>query len=316
MAASGRYGLAISGSAACIGHWRSLWGIRDTILNWFPTHGYANRLEIAYAYAGPGGAWTSDATVTEGAYLVIQPYNASQFKNADGGSTRWQVVIAGKGTGSGTVGNKGGAALAIPAGAFCAALCPNGGWDDNAGNWAGNVLGGGFQALNIPANSASNFSNLFVASCERLSDVGAVNGVTLTFGWQQAEFGKQCMGHVGHFTPHVTTDLYPITLIGGMAYQFNVSAVSMFPGGYLPKKDNTTLNGAGTSAVDYGGTYSYGYTHDGRWCGRPMGLLDTTAQHNRGYLAGIFSQTQGQPSNIADGTGKWLPWNGMMIAIG
>jgi len=316
MAAKGRFGMSISGSAGTIGHWRSLWGIRDTILNWFAANGYANRLEIAYAYAGPGGAWTSDSLVTENAYLVVQPANVAAFKNADGGTTRWQVVIAGKGAGAGTVGAKGGAALAIPEKSFCIAFCPNGGWDDAEGNWAGNVLGSGFLTLNSPTFPGTNFSNLFIASSERLSSVGVVNGVSLTFGWMQAEFGKQVMAHVGHYTPHVGSDLYPICAIGGIAYQFPTSPQSLFPGGFLPRKDNLAVSNAGTSAVDFGGSYGYGYTHDGKWCGRPMGIIDTSAVHNRGYLTGLFAQTYGQPNNIADGTGKFLPWNGMMIAIG
>jgi hypothetical protein len=284
------------------GNTKALWHIYNTIQNWFPANGFANRFEIAYSDS-VGGDWLSETGPNDNAYIVIRPNAAYPW----GDATRWQLLVtarntAGAGTVAGVVGGR-----AIPGQNLYLSFSANGGWNDVTKTWSG-ALGTavviGFSAA-FTATAPSQFN---VMGTEHLTS-GVADGPVLSVIAIQ---GTNCGGFtVGKLTAHdPASEVYPCQFLYG-------TIVSGWNGaggtnGQVPAIGAAATNLAYTIAPVSG---SLGLSRTGKWAGKPVELIDRTMGRTVGFCTGFYSVDSSIADGAQDTANTFRVFDGYMFAI-
>lgn len=198
-------GSAANGWTACLYH---LYYFLNT---WLPAN-YPNRISIVEAYAGSGGAWTDQTTVTDDAFIVVQM--ADEWPD----TTQWQAVFAVRDANSaGTLGGTAGA-VAIPNDGMWCGIAPQGGWvtaDRNFGSSPFSLMrhiqGRGLDSSGIAlsADTLMNFGYMDRVDSAGLIDNGALFVHQRVSGTYTGSF------IVGAFTPFNDARLFPCMVVAG-----------------------------------------------------------------------------------------------------
>lgn len=284
------------------GNTKALWHIYNTIQNWFPANGFANRFEIAYSDS-VGGNWLSETGPNDNAYIVIQPNAAYPW----GDATRWQLLVTARNTvGASTVAGVVGG-LAIPGQNLYLSFSANGGWNDVTKTWSGAlgtaVVAGFYVTFTSIAPTQFN-----VIGTEHLTS-GVADGPVLSVIALQ---GTDCSGlTVGRLTPHdPASEVYPCQfMFGPITANWNSTA------GYNGQVPAVGAGATNRAYVVTPATGGLGLSRSGKWAGKPVEFIDKTMGRTVGFCTGFYSVDSFIAGGAQDTANTFRVFDGYMFAI-
>lgn len=301
-------GSAANGWTACLYH------LYYTLNTWLPGE-YDNRIEIIDSYAGSGGTWADETTVTDDAFIVIE------MQDIWDDATKWQAVFTARDANlASTIGTTVGA-IAIPGRGLWCMMSPKGGWDNTARTFGGavtttlrHILGKTSDAAGV-AVTADTVMN--VGFADRVDSDGLIdNGILFVHLKVSGAYGGSFL--VGAFTPFDEDRGYPVMLLAGTPNPADLSnyygyQMAGSSAGSLCAADGLSIVAAVCDpAVNLDGKL---LDEVGGYVGYPLLFFNSTLGRAVGWFDGITRIDNAVPSGSTFDSGlKWAnarlawPW--------